>query len=112
MKLDSLLNFMQEAEIDILVLTELNVTWDTIDYKACLPAKTQGWWDANQWSITHNKQDTHGDAFQPRGTALLTLNKLSHKTTKPGDDMTGFGWWCWTRLHGKENHFLRLVSAY
>jgi len=48
MKLDSLLNFMREAEIDILVLTELNVAWDTLDYKARLPAKTQGWWEVNQ----------------------------------------------------------------
>jgi len=111
-KLDSLLNFTREAEIDILALTELNVAWDKIDYKLCLPTKTQGWWEANQWSFTHNKQDTYGNAFQLGGTALLTLNKLSHKTTKPGDDTTGLGRWCWTRLRGKENHFLRLVSVY
>jgi len=91
MKLDSLFNFTREADIDILALTELNVAWDTIDYKARLPTKTQGWWEANQWSITHNKRDTYGKAFQPGGTALLTLNKLSHKTTKPGDDTTGLG---------------------
>jgi len=111
-KLDSLLLFTQEAEIDILALTELNVAWDRVDYKARLPVKTQGWWEANQWSITHNKQDIHGDDFQPGGSALLTLNKFSHKTTKPGNDTTGLGQWCWTRLRGKENHFLRIVSAY
>ncbi len=112
MKLDSLLTFTREADLDILVLTELNVAWDTINYKARLPTKTKGWWEANQWSITHNKRDTYGDDFQPGGTALLTLNKLSHKTTTPGDDTTGLGRWCWTCLHGKENHFLRLISAY
>jgi len=112
MKLDSLLIFTWEADIDLLALMELNVAWDTVDYKAHLPAKTQGWWEANQWSVTHNKRDTHGEDFQPGGTALLTLNKLAHKATTPGDDTTGLGRWCWTRLRGKENHFLRLVSAY
>jgi len=112
LKMDSLHSFTQEAEIDILALTELNSAWDCIDYQARLPARTKGWWEANQWSVTHNKQDTFGDVFQPGGAAILTLNKFAHKTTKPGDDTTGLGRWCWTRLRGKENHFLRIVSAY
>jgi len=62
--------------------------------------------------VTHNKRDTFGNTFQPGSTAILTLNKFAHKTTKPGDDMTGLGRWCWTRLRGKENHFLCIVSAY
>jgi len=54
-KLDSLYTFMLEQEIDILVLTELNMAWDRLEYKYRLPAKTQGWWEASQWSVAHNK---------------------------------------------------------
>jgi len=90
-KLDCLHTFTTKLEIDILALTELNTAWDQLDYKDRLPAKTEGWWAVNQWSIAHNKQDTYGDDFQPGGMALLTMNKLSHKMTKLGDDTTGLG---------------------
>jgi len=39
-KLDCLYMFTQEQEIDILALTELNMAWDCLEYKYCLPAKT------------------------------------------------------------------------
>jgi len=103
---------MLEYDIDIMTLTELNTAWDCLHYNEWLPAKTRGWWEANQWSISHNKQDAHGDGFQLGGTAVLVLNKLLHKTMKPGDDPAGIGQWSWVRLRGKENHFLRVVSVY
>ncbi len=91
MKLDSLWLFMEQQEIDIMAMTELNTAWDCLEYNDRLPAKTRGWWEANHWSITHNKQDKHGDTFQPGGTALVVLNAISHKTTQPGDNTTGLG---------------------
>jgi len=103
---------MLKNNIDILALPELNMAWDKLEYKDCLPAKTQGWWEANQWSVSHNKQDTHGDDFQPGRMAIVMMNKLSHKTTKLGDDNSGLGWWCWAWLCRKENHFLQIVSVY
>jgi len=101
-----------ENNIDIMILTQLNMTWDCLHYNEWLQAKTRGWWEANQWSISQNKQDAHGDKFQSGGTAVLVVNKMSHKTTKPGDDPTGLGRWSWVRLRGKENHFLRVVLVY
>jgi len=98
MKLDSLRLFTEEQEIDIMAMTELNTAWDCLEYNDRLPAKTRGWWEANHWSVTHNKQDKQGDTFQPGGAALVVLNALSHKTTQPGDDTTGLGRWCWVRI--------------
>jgi len=46
--------------------------------------KTQGWWEASHWSVSHNKQDKFGENFQQGGTALVIMNELSHKTTRPG----------------------------
>jgi len=112
MKLDYLCLFMIKQEIDIMAMKELNMAWDCLEYKDRLPAKTWGWWEANHWSVTHNKQDKHGDTFQLGGTAIVVLNALSHKTTKPGDDITGLGRWSWAHLRGKEDHFLWLVSLY
>ncbi len=95
-----------------MAMTELNMAQDCLEYKDRLPAKTHRWWEANHLSITHNKQDKQGDTYQPGGTAIVVLDALSHKTTKPGDDTTGLGQWSWVCLRGKEDHFLRLVSLY
>jgi len=110
-KLDCLHTFMTE-NIDILPWTELNTTSDYLEYKDQLPARTCIWWEANHWSMSHNKQDTHGDDFQLGGTALLIMNKLSHKMMKLEDDTSGLGRWCWAWLCRKENHFLWVVSVY
>jgi len=107
--LDCLHTFTIKHDIDILALTKLTAC-DQLEYKDCLPAKMHGWWEANQWSVSHNKQDTHRDDFQPSRTAIVMMNKISHKMTKPGDDTLGR--WCWTRLREKENHFLCIVSLY
>jgi len=82
---------MVENDINIIVLTELNTAWDCLHYNERLQAKTRGWWEANQWSISQNKQDAHGDEFQLGGTAVLVVNKMYHKTTKLGDDPMGLG---------------------
>jgi len=111
-KLDCLQAFTIENDIDILAITELNTAWDCLHFNKQWPAKTQGWWEANHWSMSHNKKDAHGDDFQLGGTALWVMNNLSHKMTRLGDDPSSLGCWCWARLCSKENHFLRVVSAY
>jgi len=56
-KLDSLKQFANENQADIITLTELNTAWDELPYKNRLPRKTRGWWEASHWSILHNKQE-------------------------------------------------------
>jgi len=46
----------------------------------------QYWWESNQWSISHNTQETNKVAFQLGGTALVILNHLTHQAQQPGDD--------------------------
>jgi len=111
-KLDCLHLFMEEQEIDIMAMMELNTAWDCLDYRNRLPAKTCRLWEANLWSVVHNKQDKYGDDFQPGGTMIVVLNTLSHRTTTPGDDVTGLRQWSWVRLRGKEDHFLQVVLLY
>jgi len=110
--LDCLCLFTKDQEIDIMAMAELNMAWDCLEYKDRLPAKTCRWWEANHWSVTHNKQDKYSDSFQPGGTTIVVLNALSHKSTQPGDNTTGLGQWSWVQLRGKEEHFLQLVSLY
>ncbi len=42
---------------------------------------------------------------QPGRTGILCVNEVAHQTLKPGDDVTGLGWWCWTRVQGPNGFF-------
>jgi len=72
---------MEEYDINIMALTELNVTWDKLNYKDQIQAETRGSWEACHWSISHNKQDQFGEEFQQSRMAIIVQNKLTHKTT-------------------------------
>jgi len=107
-KLDCIHNFVNEYQIDILALMELNTAWDLLPYTNCLPVKTHGWWEVCHWSVSHNKQDKFGNAFQPGRTAIMVLNQLAHKTMGPGNDPSGLGRWSWVQLWGKQS--VHLIS--
>jgi len=36
------------------------------------------WWEACQWSLSHNQQETNDAAYQPGGTGLVVVNQLVH----------------------------------
>jgi len=92
-KLDCCYQLTTEYQADIIILTELNMAWDKLPYKAWLPQKTCGWWEASHWSVSHNKKDKHGDGFQPGGTAILILNEWAHRATRLGDNISRLGRW-------------------
>jgi len=72
MKLDCLRTIMEEYDIDIMALSELSAeTWDKLNYKDRIEAKTRGSWEACHWSTSHNKQDQFGEEFQPGRMAIL-----------------------------------------
>jgi len=50
--------------------------------------------------------------YQPGSMGILCMNQLAHHTFKPGDDPTGLGWWCWTRVYGPGGFYLCLVTMY
>jgi len=111
-KLAALYEFMQEAHVDIAALTECNTAWNKCEYSELPSQQTKYWWENAHWSIGHNKQDPDSALYQPGGTSIVVVNKLSHWAQRPGDDKTGLGRWCWARLRGKNNRQLRLVSVY
>jgi len=111
-KLAALYAFMQEAQVDIAALTECNTAWDKIDYSLSLAQQTKYWWENAHWSVSHNRQDPHSAPYQPGGTSIVVVNQLSHRAQRPGDNTVGLGRWCWARLRGKNNRFLRVASVY
>jgi len=111
-KLAALYDFMQDAQVDIATLTECNTAWDKIDYSLHPTQQTKFWWENAHWSISNNRQDPDSAPYQPGGASIVAVNQVSHRAQRPGDDTAGLGRWCWARLRGKNNNFLRVVSAY
>ncbi len=111
-KMAALHEFMENQQVDLVAITECNAAWSKIDPELWPQEQTRFWWDSAHWSLTHNRQDPDAAVYQPGGTGLLVVNQLAHRAQRPGDDTAGLGRWCWARLRGKGNKYLRLISAY
>ncbi len=79
-KLAALRNYTQEQQIDICTLTKCNTDWTKAPAQLHIVEQTRYWWESNQWSISHNTQETNEVPFQPGGMALAILNHLTHRT--------------------------------
>jgi len=78
-KLATLRSFMQSAQVDICALMECNVTWNQAPSHLYPAEQTRYWWEACQWSLSHNQQETNKATYQPGGTGLVVVNQLAHQ---------------------------------
>jgi len=111
-KLETLRRMVTERKIDILGFTEPNTCWDLVPESMRLPKFTRGWWETCQWNLTYNRTEKNSTTYQPGGTGILCVNNAAHRALRPGDDPTGLGRWCWTRIRGTQGFYLRIVSMY
>jgi len=111
-KLDSLRLFMTENQVDIVALTELNMTWDLLHYDLRLLTRTRGWWELAQWSVTHIKRNPHCNIYQPGGIAVLVTNEATHRATQTSNNGLCLGRWSWVCLCGKQYKRIHIVSLY
>jgi len=111
-KLQVLLQFTQQHQIDVFGFAEHNTCWDLLQKNEQIIEKTRGWWENSHWSISYNKCEAHPIAHQPGRTGLGVFNAFSHKALKPGGDDEGLGRWSWVCLRGHAGHILCIVLAY
>jgi len=97
-KLQTLLSFVNQYQVDIFVFTEHNTCWDLSSPAKCLLELTRRWWANAHWHIAHNWLDKNQGIYQPGGTGLVVVNDISHNTQKPGSDPSGLGRWSWVHL--------------
>ncbi len=111
-KLAALQEFMTDNTVDIAALTKCNVGWKQINPKLWPQEQTKFWWENSHWLLAYNRQDPDATPYQPDGVGILVVNQLLHQAQCPGNDIMGLGRWCWACLRGKQNQFLRVISAY
>jgi exonuclease III len=99
-------------EFDIFGLAETNTDWRLMDENSKLYFRTKEWWEYLHISFGYNCTSKPITARQFGGTALFSINKSSHRVAAKGHDPTQLGRWAWTLYRGKNNHTLRVISAY
>jgi len=112
LKFESMQRFVNNRNIDIFGFTEANTCWDVVPEAWRPEIRTRGWWETSQWVVTHNRTEENLPTYQPGGAGLLCVNQVAHRALRPGDDILGLGHWCWTRLHGPNGFYIRIILMY
>ena len=100
--------------MDVLLLQEVGVNWSMVHRKQQLRARISPYFEpgSTRLRLGHNENDPTGSVRQWGGTGVLTQGKLASYPFGSGVDESGLGRWTWSRVRGKGNITLRLVSIY
>ena len=101
-----------EFSVDVLGLQELNVCWYKIPEKQRIWDRLKGWKEQFNLSVAHNMEEKDTQAYQPGGTAVISVGKISHTWAASGSDAWKLGRWSWTRFQGSYGRYVRVVSIY
>jgi hypothetical protein len=93
-------------------MAETNIDWRLASEHEKLHFRTRDWWESSHISYSFNCTNVPIKKHQHGGTALFSINKSAHRVCGKGVDPSLLGWWCWTRYKGRNNHSLRVISAY
>ncbi len=104
-------DFCKRNDVDGLWGQELGVNLDLMPrsgnldaiFRSTNPTRTVG---------AHNVHDKSDGRRLYGGTFAAVFGELATRVSETGVDETGLGRWCWTRFQGKDDHSLRIISAY
>lgn len=97
--------FIQKHKVDLVGFSELNVDWRTVSYENTMWGRIQGWFDTDPaLSVANNTTcPPKSYSYQPGGTAVLAMDRLSHCKESVGQDERRLGRWSWIRFKGSNN---------
>jgi len=99
-------------EFDIFGIAETNIDWRLVPEKDRLFARTREWRESIHLSFSYNVTTPPVDRRQWGGNALFSIDKAAHRVVEKGSDPFKLGRWCWTMYRGRDNHILKVYSAY
>lgn len=106
--------FVRDRNVDVLAMQQLNICWNKVQHKNKIWDRFRGYEEHFNLSVAWNKDDKNNskNAFQPGGTALLSVGQISHVWQSMGADARNLGRWTWSRFQGSRGRFCRVVSVY
>jgi hypothetical protein len=99
-------------DVDIFGIAEINLDWRIINEDHKLWSRTREWWESLHISYSNNITFPPITEKQFGGTAIFTINDISHRVIAKGKDESQLGRWSWTALRGKQGQTLTIISAY
>ena len=98
---------------DVICFSECNVAWHKVEIEHRLGERMKDCFGtAFTQCAWYRKYPAQTTKRQFGGCAIVILGNSVGRVVGSGSDPTGLGRWCWIRLQGKENSYIRIVSAY
>ena len=104
--------YVTDNAIDIAAVQQLNVCWTHLANKHKIWDRFRGWKESSHLKVAYNRREKSKTYFQPGGTAVMALNKVSHSWESSGVDDTKLGRYAWMRFQGSYGRHLRIISIY
>ena len=104
--------FISDYNIDIMALQQLDVSWDKVKNANKIWDRVRGWKESSNLSVCYNTEDVNRRTYQPGGTAVIAVDKITHTWDSSGFDNKKLGRYSWIRFQGSYGRYLRIVSVY
>jgi hypothetical protein len=96
-KNDSIREFINGTQADIVGMVEMGICWNRLPMKDRLWERTRGWFESLKVTAAYNRHDKQPPTAQWGGTSLWSINNAAHCAIDSGADPSGLGRWSWTR---------------
>lgn len=91
LKDDQLHNFMEEKDVDVMLLPEANVCWHKLYHGDHLQERTFGWFEDIHRAYAYNYKDNEPASRQYGGVVILSRNNAASCVMESGKDSSGLG---------------------
>jgi hypothetical protein len=99
-----------DTQADMAALAKINTSWKMVQPCDRLRERMWGWFSAIHIANSYAYEFPVTSGNQAGGTAIFTLNDATHQVAEKTQD--SLGRWTSTRIQGRKNQSLRLISAY
>ena len=111
-KQDKLIEWLIKNQIDILGIQEVGVAFHMAPGHEKFHERIRDRRLNKIRTVQANNVNEKIGQFQWGGTAMIATNESANRVKETGKDTTGLGRWSHMLLEGKNNHKVRVVSAY
>ena len=111
-KENMLQTYITDNAIDVVSIQQLNVCWPHLANKNKIWDRFRGWKESHKMAVAYNRREKSKTYFQPGGTAIMAINKISHSYDSSGVDDARLGRYAWMRFQGSYGRHFRVVSVY
>ncbi len=111
-KAESLKNFMNQYEVDIMTMAEVNVNWRRVTRQYSIYDLANQWFESKTISFAYNQRARCKTGHLPGGVGIISRGEAALRNKEAKQDKSRLGRWSWNLLQGKDNNKVRIVSVY